>query len=216
MLGQSIGQNTMGLGIFAVITAGLIAVTQLQTEERIEGNIKLAKSKALHEIITPDMHDNELIEDTVTVDDTGLVADEGAQEAYIARNEGEAIAVILPAVAPDGYTGKIKSIVGIMADGTIAGVRVLTHQETPGLGDKIEVKKSDWIQQFAGKSSQSPEAELWAVRKDGGEFDQLTGATITPRAVVKSVHRALTYFDENRERLLAEKATSAAGQEQQE
>lgn len=201
MLGQSIRQNMIGLGIFAVVTAGLIALTQLETRERIEDNIKEAKSRALNEIITPDMHDNELLEDTVIVTDPKLVIDEGAQEAYIARRNGQAVAVILPTIAPDGYTGKIRSIVGVLKDGTVAGVRVLTHQETPGLGDKIELKKSGWIRQFAGKSLQAPANHYWAVKKDGGEFDQLTGATITPRAVVKSVHRALIYFDENREAL---------------
>lgn len=202
MLGQSIRQNMIGLGIFAVVTAGLIAVTQLETRERIVDNIKEAKSRALNEIITPDMHDNELLEDTVPVTDPNLVIDEGAQEAYIARRNGQVVAVILPTIAPDGYTGKIRSIVGVLKDGTVAGVRVLTHQETPGLGDKIELKKSAWIRQFAGKSLQAPAPHYWAVKKDGGEFDQLTGATITPRAVVKSVHRALIYFDENRETLL--------------
>lgn len=202
MLGQSIRQNAIGLSIFAVITAGIIAVTQLETKERITENIKRAKAKALYQILPPDTHNNELLDDTVLVSDPGLVSDEGAAEAYIARNDGQVVAVILPAVAPDGYTGKIHSIVGINSDGSIAGVRVLTHQETPGLGDKIEVKKSDWIHQFTNKSANQPAADQWAVKKDGGQFDQLTGATITPRAVVKSVHRALTYFNDHRDILL--------------
>jgi len=202
MLGQSIRQNMIGLGIFAVVTAGLISVTQVQTETRIANNIKEAKSSALNEIIPPEQHDNELLEDTVTINDPRLIADEEAQEGYLVRRDGEVIAVILPTIAPDGYTGKIRSIVGIFADGNIAGVRVLTHRETPGLGDKIEAKKSDWIHQFVGKSLASPAPHRWAVNKDGGAFDQLTGATITPRAVVNSVHRALVYFEENRDTLI--------------
>ncbi|MCB1663148.1 MAG: electron transport complex subunit RsxG [Pseudomonadales bacterium] len=206
MLGQSIRQNTLGLALFAVMTAGLIAFTQLETKARITENVRLAKSQALHEIITLDMHDNELLDDTVKVEDPRLVLDEGPQDAYIARNKEKAVAVILPTIAPDGYTGKIKSIVGLSADGTIIGVRVLEHQETPGLGDKIEIKKSNWIKQFNGKSLNSPVHEKWAVKKDGGYFDQMTGATVTPRAVVKSIHQALIYFEEKRAMLLTDKA----------
>lgn len=211
MLGQSIRQNTIGLSIFAVITAGVIAITQMETKERISENIKQAKAKALYQILPPETHDNELLEDTVLISDPNLVADEGSTEAYIARLDGQAVAVILPTVAPDGYTGKIRSIVGIKSDGSVAGVRVLTHQETPGLGDKIEVKKSDWIHQFIDTSASQPTADQWAVKKDGGQFDQLTGATITPRAVVKSVHRALTYFNNHRDSLLQ---PAASGEQQ--
>ncbi|MCF7982036.1 MAG: electron transport complex subunit RsxG [Pseudomonadales bacterium] len=214
MLGQSIRQNMLGLAIFAVVTAGLIAFTQHETKTRITENVRQAKSEALHEIIPLGMHDNELLDDVVEVEDSRLVIDEGPQDAYIARLEQKSIAVILPTIAPDGYTGKIKSIVGIAADGTIVGVRVLAHQETPGLGDKVEIKKSHWIEQFKGKSLVSPPAAFWAVKKDGGEFDQMTGATITPRAVVKSVYQALQYFDENQTLLLAAKVQPQAVSDQ--
>ncbi len=211
MLGQSIRQNTLGLSIFAVVTAGLIAVTQMETRDRIDDNVRAAKYRALHEVIAPDMHDNELLEDSFSIHDPALVADEGTQEGYIARKDGKAIAVILPTIAVDGYTGKIRSIVGILKDGTVAGVRVLSHQETPGLGDKIEAKKSAWIRQFEGKSLNNPNQAGWAVQKDGGEFDQLTGATITPRAVVKSVHRAVEYFEAHRTQILIDQKTSNSG-----
>lgn len=211
MLGQSIRQNTVGLSIFAVVTAGLIAVTQMETRDRIGDNIRAAKYRALHEVVAPDTHDNELLDDTISIQDPALVADEGAQEGYIARKDGKVIAVILPTIAVDGYTGKIKSIVGILKDGTIAGVRVLSHKETPGLGDEIEAKKSDWIRQFEGKSVNNPNQAGWAVQKDGGEFDQLTGATVTPRAVVKSVHRAVEYFEAHRTQILVDQDTSESG-----
>jgi len=119
----------------------------------------------------------------------------------------------LPAIAPNGYTGKIHSIVGIFADGSVAGVRVLQHRETPGLGDKVELKKSPWVLSYNGKSLSDPGTQGWNVKKDGGEFDQFTGATITPRAVVKSVHAALEYFNENRDTLLAAKSEPATAEE---
>lgn len=215
MLGQSIKQNAIGLSLFAIVTAGIIAVTQVLTADQIKSNIDAAKSRALLEILPEDSHDNVLINDTVMITDEALIADEGEAEAFIARKEGKAVAVILPTVATDGYTGNINSIVGIYADGTIAGVRVLQHRETPGLGDKVELKKSTWILGFNGKSLDNPGPDGWQVKKDGGNFDQFTGATITPRAVIGSVHTALQYFHKNRDTLLAEKNPDAATTEAQ-
>jgi len=214
MLGQSIKQNAIGLSLFAIVTAGIIAVTQTLTADRIQGNIDAAKSKALYEILPQDTHDNVLLDDTIIITDSTLIADEGEGEAFVARKDGKAIAVILPAIAPNGYTGKIHSIVGVFVDGSVAGVRVLRHRETPGLGDKVELKKSPWVLGYNGKSLGDPGTQGWQVKKDGGEFDQFTGATITPRAVVKSVHAALQYFNDNRDTLLAEKTEAASDEVQ--
>ncbi len=215
MLGQSISQNAISLSIFAIITAGIISITQNTTEAKIEHNIKLAQTKALNEIILPGSYDNPLVEDSISINDQELLAGTGSANAYVARRNGKAFAVILPTVTADGYTTNICSIVGILADGSIAGVRVLSHQETPGLGDKIEVRKSDWVEQFVGKSLTDPIPRQWLVKKDGGSFDQLTGATITPRAVVKSVHRALEYFSAHQKRLLAPLPPHTAAKAQQ-
>jgi electron transport complex protein RnfG len=113
------------------------------------------------------------------------------------------VAVILPVTAPDGYSGTIELIVGVNRDGTVAGVRALQHRETPGLGDKVDVKKSDWVLDFNGHSLGQPPEEQWTVKKDGGVFDTFTGATITPRAVTAAVKRGLLYFDAHRESLLS-------------
>jgi len=213
MLGQSIKQNAIGLSLFAVVTAGIIAVTQTLTADQIQSNIDAAKSKALYEILPQDTHDNVLLDDTLIITDSTLIADEGEGEAFVARKDGKAIAVILPAIAPNGYTGKIHSIVGVFANGSVAGVRVLQHRETPGLGDKVELKKSPWVLDYNGKSLGDPGTLGWQVKKDGGEFDQFTGATITPRAVVKSVHAALQYFNDNRDTLLAAKSAPVTAEE---
>ena len=110
-------------------------------------------------------------------------------------------ALILPVTAPDGYSGAIHLLVGIFADGRLAGVRVLGHKETPGLGDKIELAKNPWVLAFNGKSLSDPGEAGWGVKKDQGVFDQFAGATITPRAVVKAVHHALQYVDAHRAEL---------------
>ena len=203
---SSIRRNAAGLAIFATVTAGAIAVAQYLTADRIAHNIRAAESRALNELIPADRYDNDLLNDTLSVDsrfNQQLLGPLAADAAiYRARQNGEVTAVILPVVAPDGYTTNIDLIVGVNRDGSLAGVRVVAHRETPGLGDKIEVRKSDWINSFAGRSLTDPAAERWAVKKDGGEFDQFTGATITPRAVVRAVKRALMFFDMHRELLL--------------
>jgi electron transport complex protein RnfG len=129
--------------------------------------------------------------------------------AYRARRDGRAVAVVLESVAPNGYSGPIRLLVGIAPDGRVLGVRVLEHRETPGLGDAIEPGRSDWIERFTGRSLRDPAPAQWRVRKDGGAFDQFTGATITPRAVVGAVANALRYFERHREELLAAPATMA-------
>lgn len=201
---QSIIRAAIGLGIFAIITSGLIAATQILTKETIEKQIKKAQSKALLQIVSVDEHDNDLLSDTIPLVKGGLLNLPADKEAYIARNKGENVAVILPVIAVNGYSGPIKMIVGINTQGQVKGVRVIEHKETPGLGDKIDIKKSSWITLFEGKSLDNPLPKQWKVKKDGGDFDQLTGATITPRAVVSGVHDALLFFQKNRHELFHE------------
>ena len=127
------------------------------------------------------------------------------------------IALVMATTAPDGYSGSIRLLVGINIDGSLSGVRVVAHRETPGLGDAIDEDRSDWIRIFDGKSLQDPPEERWAVRKDGGAFDQLTGATVTPRAVVKAVRQALLYYREHQQALfsVAEQDPAATPQKQE-
>ncbi|MFK7975136.1 MAG: electron transport complex subunit RsxG [Halioglobus sp.] len=202
MLGQSITRNSLLLALFAVFTTLLIAGTFLSTKDTIAAEKRRAEEKALLEIVPRATHDNSMLDDTIAVGPgaAGLGLTE-EKNIYIARNNGRAIAAILPVTAPDGYTGDIELIVGVKADGSVAGVRTLVHRETPGLGDKVDLKKSDWILSFNGRSLENPTLSGWAVTKDKGVFDQFTGATITPRAVVAAVSRALQYAQANQEQL---------------
>jgi electron transport complex protein RnfG len=203
MIKGSIARNSILLGLFAVLTTTIIAGTYLGTRERIAQEQRKAAEKALLEIVPAQRHNNSMLDDTIAVDASaaglGLA---GEEQIFVARQDGEIVAVIVPAIAPDGYSGEIKLIIGINRDGTVAGVRALTHRETPGLGDKVDLKKSDWVLGFNGKSLQNPKLERWAVKKDKGDFDQFTGATITPRAVTAAVKRALEYYDQHRRELL--------------
>lgn len=188
------------LVIFAIAASLLLALTWQQTAPLIEANEKAIVTESLNEIITADEHDNALLDSAIEINSAEL-GHQQPMTAYRAYNNENPVAVLLPVVAPDGYNGAINLLVGIYADGTLAGVRVVRHRETPGLGDKIELRRSDWITRFAGKSLGDPKQQGWAVKKDGGEFDAFTGATITPRAVVKAVHRALLYFKANQQNL---------------
>jgi len=204
MLEKSISKNSLILATFAFITAALIAFTQLSTESAIEKNKQKALEKALYELIPKAQHDNQMLDDKLLLP-AGTLSNRKARYAYFAFKNQEAHALILPSSAPDGYGGEIQIIVGIYFSGELAGVRIVPpHNETPGLGDGIEVKKSPWMLAFNGKSLQNPEADKWAVKKDGGDFDQMTGATITPRAVINAVYKSLIYFEQNKEYLLAQ------------
>ncbi|WP_299734191.1 electron transport complex subunit RsxG [uncultured Endozoicomonas sp.] len=198
----SIIRNSFGLGLFAVFTVGLISITWILTQEKIQTQVRAYEARALMEILPQKTHDNVLVDSKTTLEPSRLLSSQTTTEAYVALNNGEVSAVILPVIAPDGYNGRIDLLVGIKRDGSLAGVRAVTHKETPGLGDKINTNVSDWILSFAGKSLNQPTAEGWSVKKDGGDFDQFTGATITPRAVVAAVHRALTYFETHQKHLL--------------
>ncbi len=203
-LEKSMGLNGKVLGLFALITSLLLAGTNLATKDKIAESQRRAAQKALLEIIPEERHDNDILTDTLSIPQhywSTLGLKKGG-ELHLARKDGAVFAIIVPAVAPDGYSGAINMIVGINLNGDVAGVRVLNHSETPGLGDKVELKKSPWVLSFNGKSLGAPPLERWKVKKDKGDFDQFTGATITPRAVVAQVASTLHYFGEDKNRIL--------------
>ena len=200
---NAIKKNGLVLAIFACASTGLVAVTHYLTKDQIKQQEQTQLLSVLNQVIPHDLHDNELFSSCTLVQAEEL-GTEKAMPAYIAKINGEPSAIAIEAIAPDGYNGAIKVIVGMKIDGTILGTRVLSHQETPGLGDKIDLRVSDWVLSFAGKQVTDSNLDRWKVRKDGGDFDQFTGATITPRAVVKSVKQAVQYVNQNNQALLAQ------------
>ena len=205
MVAQSMRFNSVVLALFALVTALILASTDSLSRDRIEEEERAAAQRALLEIIPLERHDNDMLMDVIPVPEQywTLLGLDGGGDIHIARYEGRPVAAIVPAVSSEGYSGDISLIIGINFNGSVAGVRIVEHRETPGLGDKVDLKKSDWVLAFNDKSLVKPDATGWTVKKDGGEFDQFTGATITPRAVVSQVFQALQYFDDDRERLLA-------------
>jgi electron transport complex protein RnfG len=195
--------TALTLLVFSVVGAGLLSGAFTLTRPAIERSEQAAKLALVAQTLPPGSFDNDLISAARTLPADALLGLKHPGLAYVARSHGAANAVVLEAIAPDGYAGEIRLLIGIQADGRVAGVRVTGHKETPGLGDYIEIARSAWITQFNGKSLSAPAAEQWKVRKDGGSFDYLAGATITPRAVIKAVKKALQYFESHKTELLA-------------
>ncbi len=198
---KAVSKNAMILAVFAMISTGLIAITHLLTKDKIAQEIALSLVRKLSQIVPQEKYSNEVYKDCIVVKDVALLGTEESQNLYRMRNPGADYAILMTSVAPDGYSGSINISVAISQDGKILGVNILSHKETPGLGDKIERSKSNWLNQFEGLSLTHPEEQHWKVKKDGGHFDALTGATITPRAVVKAVHRNLQFYAQNHKQL---------------
>lgn len=201
MIAKYMFRTAMLLSVFAVVATGILAATNFATRDTIAENERKATLRAINALVPTTLRDNDMVADSINIIAESALGSEKPLAAYRGRRVGEPVALVMETVAPDGYSGDIKLLVAIAADGTLAGVRVINHRETPGLGDFIEAEKSNWILNFQGLSLSNPARNGWRVKKDGGVFDQFTGATITPRAVVKAVHNALQYFSANREQL---------------
>ncbi|WP_018872822.1 electron transport complex subunit RsxG [Thioalkalivibrio sp. ALJ16] len=187
---------------FAGAGAGLVALVQEGTEARIAENRMQVNRNRIAELTGDLAYANDPVHDTTDLSHELLGGNH--LPAWFARDRDDAVmGIVFSAVAPDGYSGNIHLLVGVDRNGELLGVRVSSHRETPGLGDAIEAERSSWIHAFDGRSLGDPPPDQWAVRRDGGVFDQFTGATITPRAVVRAVRRTLEYFDEHRDDLLS-------------
>lgn len=203
-------KSAAALGLVAIAGTTLLTGVDALTADRIAAQERRVMLEQLGQII-PERYDNPLLEDRITFRDEHHFPKGQLVTAYRARQQEQPLAVVLKFSAVNGYNGNIALLVGINSNGTLRGARVTAHKETPGLGDAIEIEKSDWINGFHGKSLANPKSGKWAVKRDGGDFDQFTGATITPRAVVEAVRLALEYFEANRDFLFDTAATPAAG-----
>jgi electron transport complex protein RnfG len=195
------------LGAAAVVAFGLVALVHDATRDRIAASERARRVAQFDAVLGDTHHDNDLLADVTYAHDPDLLGTTSRVPVYRARLAGQPVAAVLAPVAPDGYAGSIDLLVAIGADGKVLGVHVLRHHETPGLGDAIEERKSGWIRGFIGRSLADPPLERWKVRKDGGDFDQFTGATVTPRAIVRAVAACLAYFRQHSDELFAAPAT---------
>ena len=187
---------------FALLASVLLGVTNCSTEGTIQRRLNEDLIKSLEEVVPAALHDNDMLRDTRLIPSADFNIGANETTVYLAKKSGSVTAVCFKFIAPDGYSGPINMIMGIDRDGNLLGVRVLNHKETPGLGDKIEVAKSDWILNFVGRSLDNLTPAQWAVKKDGGVFDQFAGATITPRKSVQAVNRGLQLFKAHQAQLI--------------
>jgi len=178
------------VGLFSFMIIGLVSLVFHSTKDKIADNERQALINSLQTVLNPNSYDNNLLNDVIKLQTYTI---------YRARKSGQPVAAIMTSTTPYGYNGDISLLIGINIDATISAVRVLKHKETPGLGDKIEIKKSDWITSFNNKSFNDMSSMQWAVKQDGGLFDQFTGATITPRAIVNEVKKTGQFFQQNRQ-----------------
>ena len=197
------------LGVFCLGFGGMLAVTDSLTAKDIAARAVEDRQNSLGQVIPGSIHDNNPVTDTIAMKDK-----EGNEiTVYRATMQGKVTGVAYE-VFGSGYAGKIKLMLGVDAEGKVLGVRVLAHKETPGLGDKIEVKKGDWILRFTGLSIGNPPVEKWKVKKDGGQFDQFAGATITPRGVVKAIREGLEFFAAHKAQMMDLSAPKAPVKEE--
>jgi electron transport complex protein RnfG len=200
---KKISSTAAAMIIFSLLASTALSISYFVTKTPIEESDARAKRIFLNQVIPPNLYDNNLVKDTISVEPNPLIGNKKNIDIYRAKKNNQVIAVIIETIAPDGYSGEIKTLVGIDQEDKILGVRVITHKETPGLGDYIEIEKSQWIKNFDLKSLDKMTEKEWAVKKDGGDFDYVSGATITPRAVIKSTYKSLLYAKENKKRLFA-------------
>ena len=197
------------LFVFVIIFTGLLSGAYLWTKPAIEASAAEEKMKLVDEVLPRAEYDNALLDDTLTLPPTPQLGLDEPSTLYRARMGGKPVALVFEAAAPDGYAGKVRLLIALRANGTLAGVRVTQHKETPGLGDYVDPKKdknkaAPWIAQFAGLSLATVSDPGWRVRKDGGRFEYVAGATVTPRAVVKAVNKAVKWADPQRDELFAQ------------
>lgn len=180
------------------------------SDERIAANERARVVARLNSVLEPALRGRDLTTTLLAITDSELLGSDGPVDVFVLTDRGAPMATVFATVAPHGYNAAIELLIGVAPIGTVTGVRVVRHRETQGLGDAIDIAKSDWMLQFDGKALTAPVPELWAIDQDEGEFDAISGATVTSRAVVAAVKNTLLYFERHRDEVYARAAEAAA------
>lgn len=194
---QPVWKSGVTLAVIATVCTALVAGTWQLTRDRIEENRKEFLERSLTPALAGLFFDNSVTESMITIPPPHELPGSGPALVYRVYADETPVAALFVVTARDGYSGPIRLLIGIAMNGEITGVRVLEHRETPGLGDRVEIEKTDWVLQFDGRSLSDPTPDRWSIKGDGGEFDQLSGASVTPRSIVKAVKTTLNYFESN-------------------
>ncbi|KXO13345.1 Electron transport complex protein RnfG [Moritella sp. JT01] len=190
----SMKKNGAILALFAFACTSVVAITNTVTKDRIAEQEQTQLLKIINQLLPENSHDNNIFQSCKLMTNEALLGTSEPQRIFTATKNNEPVGYAIEGIAPKGYSGNIKLVVGVDTVGKVTGVRILGHHETPGLGDKVEYRKSNWLDDFVDQTLTKENAHTWAVTKDGGDFDSFTGATITPRAVVSSVKDILTFY----------------------
>jgi len=201
MSDKSIIKTGVTLAAIAAVCTALVAATYQMTAERIAANEKALLEQSLQPALGGIAFDGSLSESRIVLQPPHELPGNDPAIIYRVFAEGQPVAALIAVTARDGFSGPIRILVGVEFDGRVSGVRILQHRETPGLGDKIEPERSNWIFQFDNRSIGDPVTIQWAIRGEGGDFDQLTGASVTPRAIIKAIRDTLLYFDAHRDEI---------------
>ena len=210
-MSHGILKNGLTLAAIAAVCTALVAATYQSTKARIAANEQAWLEQSLQPALAGVFFEGSVTESKLIIPPPHELPGRSDVLVYRVYAEDEPVASLFAVTAPDGYAGPIGVLVGIAYDGTITGIRILEHRETPGLGDRIESSRSDFVFQFDGRSLGDPDEKGWAIKRDGGQFDQLTGASVTPRAVINAIRQTLLYFDSNRDDIFS---AQSSGDEQ--
>ena len=200
---QTVVKTGMTLALIAAICTTLVAATFQVTKHRIAANEKALLEQSLQPALAGLSYDSGISESRLVLKAPHELPGNDAAIIYRVFGEGKPVAALFAVTARDGFSGPIRILLGVDSSGVVTGVRILKHRETPGLGDKIESARSDWVFQFDGHTIGNPVVTGWAINDDRGEFDQLTGASVTSRAVINAIRDTLLYFETNRDEIFA-------------
>jgi electron transport complex protein RnfG len=213
-MGTGIWRSGLTLAVLAAVCTALVALTWHLTAPRIAENEQAALERSLKPTLADVFYDNTVTESTLVIPVPNDLPGTEPTTVYRVYSQGEPVAAVFVVNEPGGYAGAIQLLIGVEYSGEVTGVRVLAHKETPGIGDLIEASKTNWLEQFRSASLESPPREQWTIRRDNGAFDQITGASVTTRAVVRAVKQTLLYFENNRDFIF--EATSVESTERNE
>ncbi|MDJ0709752.1 MAG: electron transport complex subunit RsxG [Woeseiaceae bacterium] len=216
MADSGVIKSGLTLAAIAAVCTSLVAFTYQLTDDRIAANQQEWLEQSLQPALSGLFFDSGVSESRVTIPAPHALPGSGDAIIYRVYSGESPVAALFVVSARDGYAGAIRILVGVDIDGSVTGVHVLEHRETPGLGDRVETSKSDWALQFNGRSLGDPVVEGWRIRRDGGDFDQLTGASVTPRAIVKAVRQTLEYYAANNADIFAAPADNTESEEKSE
>jgi len=201
---NEVARSGLTLAVIAAVCAGLVATTWQLTRERIDANQQALLEQSLEPALAGLFFDGKLSESRLVIAPPHGLPGPDPVIVYRVYREGQPVAALFAVTARDGYAGPIRVLVGVAYDGGVTGVRILEHRETPGLGDRIDEDRSDWVVQFNGRSLADPDLPGWRLKRDGGGFDQLSGASVTPRAVLKAIRETLVWYEEHRDDVFAQ------------